>query len=304
MKDKHKILSYALLIGLGAIWGSSFIIMKKVNPIFSPLQISALRLVFAGAVALPLVYKAFAKFTKSQWINLAIVGIIGNAIPSLLFAYASIGINSATSGILNGLSPIFTLILGIFFFQFKAKNWHFLGAFLGLFGCTLVLLGKDTVSIGDQWFYFSLPIIGSFCYGISVNVVKSRLSDLNQIISGTTPFLFGALFGLIAFPMSLQSHPIEINSEFYQALGLLAILGMIGSAFSMILFNRLLQLNSAMFASSVTFNIPAFAVLWGLWDHENVRLFQLIGMGIILLAVYIIRQADRRKDISFKKNRV
>lgn len=295
MKDKHRLISYILLLALGAVWGSSFIIMKKVNPVFSPIQISSLRLLFAGTAALPLVYKAFRKFTKNQWRDLIIIGIIGNAIPSLLFAFASKGINSATSGILNGLSPIFTLLLGILFFNFKAKVWHYTGAFMGILGCVLVLQGNDTVNIGNQWLYFSLPILGSFCYGISVNVLKSRLSDINPIITGATPFIFGAILGLIALPISTISHPLVMDASFFKALGLLAILGIVGSTLSMILFNRLVQLNSALFASSVTFIMPAFALLWGIWDMENIRLLQIVGMVVILFAVYVIRQGDRAK---------
>jgi len=297
VKDKHKLISYTLLLALGAVWGSSFIIMKKVNPVFSPIQISSLRLLFAGSAALPLVYKSFKSFSKTQWRDLIIVGIIGNAIPSLLFAIASKGINSATSGILNGLSPIFTLLLGILFFNFKAKIWHYTGAFMGIVGCILVLQGNDSVNIGHQWIYFSLPILGSFCYGISVNVLKSRLSDINPVITGATPFLFGAILGLIALPVSTIYHPLVIDANFLQALGLLAILGVVGSTLSMILFNRLVQLNSAIFASSVTFIMPAFALLWGIWDMENIRILQIVGMVIILVAVYVIRQGDRIKKL-------
>lgn len=295
LKSNTALLSYCLLLILGAIWGSSFIIMKKVNPVFSPIQISALRLIFAGTIALPLVYKWFRKFNKRHWTALIWVGIVGNAIPSFLFALASKEINSATSGILNGLSPIFTLLAGVLFFQFKGKAMHYVGAALGLFGCLLVIQGKDSHGEINNMWYVIFPFIGSVCYGFSSNIIKAKLTDLKPIISGSTPFIFGAILGLIALPFSLQQHTPEINEAFYNALGLLAILGVLGSTLSMILFNRLVQLNSALFASTVTFIMPVFAILWGIWDGENIRTLQIVGLCCILAAVYAVKRGDKVK---------
>jgi len=295
LKDNHKLLSFILLLGLGAVWGSSFIIMKKASVVFSFWQISALRLIFAGAIAIPLVYKHLHKIKKAEWSGIFIVSIIGNIIPSLLFAFASSRINSATSGILNALSPIFTLLLGMWLYDFVPKRFHFLGAFLGILGCILVLQGKDTmnVQVPNLWFYYMLPVLGSFCYGISVNTIKSKLQNLKPIISGATPFLIGGCFGLLVLPFTHTKMPLVFDTQFINALMLLAILGIVGSTISMVLFNKLVQLNSAMFASSVTFIMPVFALLWGIWDHENIRPLQVMGMLIILFAVYIIRQGDR-----------
>lgn len=293
--QRNTLLSVGILLLLSAVWGSSFIIMKKVIPVFNPVQISALRLIFAGSVAAPFAYKWLKKFNKRQFWGVFWVGVVGNAIPSFLFALASKEINSATAGILNALAPIFTLILGIMFFQFSAKKMHYVGAALGLLGCILVLQGKDSHGNLDNMWYAIFPIIGSVCYGFSSNIIKSRLTDLKPIVSGSVPFLFGAVIGLIALPFSIASNnPVEIEG-FQTALALLIILGVFGSAFSMVLFNRLVQLNSALFASTVTFIMPVFAILWGLWDNENIRFIQLLGLCGILLAVYAVRMGDRKK---------
>lgn len=295
LKDNHALLSYLILLFLSAVWGSSFIIMKKVNPVFDATQISALRLIFAGAVALPIVFKQFKTFSKRHWTALILVGIVGNAIPSFLFAIASKEINSATSGILNGLAPIFTLLIGVFFFQFKGKGMHYIGAALGLLGCLLVIQGKDSHGEIDNMWYAIFPFVGSICYGFSSNIIKSRLTDLKPIISGSTPFIFGAILGIIALPLSIKNNDPTLHENFYPALGLLVVLGVFGSTLSMILFNRLVQLNSALFASTVTFIMPIFAILWGVWDGENVRLLQFVGLACILSAVYAVRRGDKKK---------
>ena len=289
------LISVGILLLLSAVWGSSFIIMKKVNPVFSATQIAALRLIFAGSVAAPFAYKWLKNFNKRQFWGVFWVGVIGNAIPSFLFALASKEINSATAGILNALAPVFTLFIGIGFFHFKAKYMHYIGAALGLLGCFLVLQGKDSHGNIDNMWYAIFPIIGSICYGFSSNIIKARLTDIKPIVSGSVPFLFGAVLGLIAFPFSLAANNPMVQEGFTQALLLLIVLGVFGSAFSMVLFNRLVQLNSALFASTVTFIMPIFAILWGIWDNENIRLLQVFGLLSILLAVYAVRRGDKKK---------
>jgi drug/metabolite transporter (DMT)-like permease len=70
----------------------------------------------------------------------------------------------------------------------------------------------------------------------------------------------------------------------------LAVLGVIGTAFSMLIMNSLIRYTSAVFASSVTYIIPVFAILWGLLDRETITIFHLMFMGLVLVGVYLINR--------------
>jgi drug/metabolite transporter (DMT)-like permease len=73
----------------------------------------------------------------------------------------------------------------------------------------------------------------------------------------------------------------------------IAALGILGTAFAMLLMNSLIRYSSAIFSSSVTYIIPIFAILWGILDHEKITLVNLLCMLLILAGVYLINKKKR-----------
>ncbi|MEY4538096.1 MAG: hypothetical protein RL171_2247, partial [Pseudomonadota bacterium] len=78
------------------------------------------------------------------------------------------------------------------------------------------------------------------------------------------------------------------NEEKVQnALGYIAVLGVIGTGLSNILFFKLIQLSSPVFASSVTYIIPVVAIFLGfLFMQETLTMVQALGALIVLIGVY------------------
>jgi len=76
------------------------------------------------------------------------------------------------------------------------------------------------------------------------------------------------------------------------SLGAVFILGAVGTAFALILFNRLIQTTSAVSATSVTYLIPIVAVLWGIIDGEAFFPLHLVGMALIIFGVYLVTKAN------------
>ena len=76
----------------------------------------------------------------------------------------------------------------------------------------------------------------------------------------------------------------------WQGLGYVATLGIVGTAIAMILYYKLLQITSAIFASTVTYLMPVVAVIWGLIDGERLTLVHAAGGLLILLGVYLIQE--------------
>jgi drug/metabolite transporter (DMT)-like permease len=71
------------------------------------------------------------------------------------------------------------------------------------------------------------------------------------------------------------------------AMEYIAILGIVGTGIANILFFKLIQLSSPVFATSVTYLIPIVAFFWGLLDHEILTPIQFIGAFIVLFGVYL-----------------
>jgi drug/metabolite transporter (DMT)-like permease len=223
---------------------------------------------------------------KAKWLFL--VGLFGNGIPAFLFTRAQLGLSSAVTGMLNSLTPLFTLILAVLAFQAKTKTINIIGVIIGLLGaCGLIFFngsGHFSGSIG----YAAYVVVATLMYAISVNVIKKHLQEMDSVVIATCAFSFvGPLAGIYLFSGDFIS-VVKHNPEAWTALGYISVLAVIGSALSVIIFNRLIKITNALFASSVTYLIPVVAMLWGALDGEQILLIHFIWISVILAGVYLV----------------
>lgn len=258
---------------------------------FAPVQVAALRLMFAGFFMLPVVWLFRKQVTKESLKFLFLSGLIGNGIPAILFATAGKMIPSGISGVLNSLTPLFTLLFGSWFFGVAILKRHSWGVFFGLAGAAVLLLPgyfmKDEKIMNPLGGL--LAILATMLYGINVNIIKQKLSHLNPFIVSAYPLGFMAI---CALPIFLATDPQENftvhGSLAWSSLGYLAILGIVGSALSLIVFNILVQRTTALFASTNTFIIPVVSVVWGLVFHEPFGWNLLLGLVFCFMAIWLV----------------
>jgi drug/metabolite transporter (DMT)-like permease len=110
---------WILFIILCLTWGSSFIIMKEGMEILSPYQLASIRIISAGLVMLPWIRTAYRAVPKKAIPALILSGFLGTLFPAYLFCIAQTKIDSSIAGILNALTPIFTLAIGMVFFNLR-----------------------------------------------------------------------------------------------------------------------------------------------------------------------------------------
>lgn len=91
--------------------------------------------------------------------------------------------------------------------------------------------------------------------------------------------------------------PVLQSPDWQLHLLALAALGIVGTALAMLLMNSLIRYASAVAASSVTYIIPIFAIMWGVLDGEKVTALHLICMAIILAGVYLISRKSRKPTL-------
>lgn len=275
---------------LALVWGSSFILMKKGLMAFTPLQIASMRIVIAGVVLLPFLLGKAKQLSKREWIFVVVVGISGNGLPAFLFPMAETQLNSASVGILNSLSPLFTLVIGLLFFQLTFSWTKSIGILLGFIGATILVLGKQgSVDALKHLQYAALVVLATIGYGLSTNVMKSHLSKVSTVLASGFALLS------VAIPYSIylvcasgvievfQTHPNAWMSFLY-----VAILGSVGTALALMWYYRLLRLtNDPIISSSVAYVIPIVALAWGLLDGEQIAAIQYVGMVFILFGVWL-----------------
>jgi drug/metabolite transporter (DMT)-like permease len=275
-----------LLVFLGTIWGSSFLLMKLGLNGVNSIQLGSLRILFASAFLLLIGFKHIAKIPLHKWKFIALTSIFGTFLPVYLFALALSKIDSSISSILNALTPLNTLIVGILFFGITAQRRQIFGVVIGFVGCVLLVLFGESQNTSENYYYAILIFIAALFYGINVNLIKKHLSDLKPLTISTGNFTVMVIPALVILFFSgffeiVSQHNVQVS------LGYIAILGIIGTGLSNILFFRLIQISSPVFAASVTYIIPVVAIVLGYFVmKETLTFIQGIGAFVVLIGVY------------------
>ena len=274
------------LLLLSLIWGSSFILIKKgLENGLSAYQVGAFRIVFSALFLMLIGLKSIFQIRSFQWKYIALTSIFGTFIPAFLFALAETKVSSSVCSILNSLTPLNTLLIGFFVFGLSIKRNQFIGVFVGLVGTSLLIfMGKQQAS--ENYFYAFLVLIASICYGINVNLVKRFLSDVKPLSITTGNFAVLLLPAILVLLFTTNSVQLE-TVTFQHGLLFIAVLGIVGTGIANIIFFKLIQTASPVFATSVTYLIPIVAFFWGLLDHEMLSIWQFFGAFIILIGVYL-----------------
>ena len=292
MSSKTK--SWILLIVLAIIWGSSFILMKKSmfdenhNPLLSANEVASLRIFISSIVLLFVAIRQWEIGLSKDWIFLILVGLLGNLIPAFLFTNAEKTLSSSSTGILNSLVPLFSVLVAAFVFGQKISLKAFLGVLLGLLGTILLILFNSS-SISSIPLLPSLMVVfATVCYAFSLNIIKNKLSHVSSItitaisLSFMLPFCLIHLVGFTDVSQKLG------NPLYNQAFLFTSILAVFGTTLALVIFNQLIKLTTSVFASSVTYFIPVVAILWGVYFGENITwaislsVFILLGVGIVI----------------------
>ena len=192
-----------ILIVLSIIWGSSYILIKKSLVVFPPTMVATLRLSISTLAFAPFLVMKFKKINWSQWPFLLIVGLTGTALPAFFFSFAQTQISSSVAGLLNSLTPLFTLVLGVLLFK-QRSNWgKLIGVLIGLIGAAaLIVWGKEAGAPGNPW-YGILVVFGAICYAISSNTVGSFLQNVNTLIISAVSFCMVGFPAVILFVLRL-----------------------------------------------------------------------------------------------------
>ncbi len=287
-KNQQKSLAWVILIVLAIIWGTSFILIKRSLVSFDAAEVGALRMLTAGIVLLPLAFKNYKHVKANNLLSLFMVGFLGSFIPAFLFAKAETQLDSSLAGVLNALVPIFVLIIGALFFVQKFSKVQVIGVIIGFLGTVFLVFAGSGGSLTNINLYGLFVVLATICYGFNANVIKFKLNQLNALtitsisLAMVTPIAL--VYVLFFTDVTMQ---VMQDSGARVSLVYVSILGIISTAIAMGLFNKLIQLTTPIFSSSVTYLIPIVAVIWGIWDGEVLLTGHFLGMFGILTGVYI-----------------
>lgn len=287
--DSKNLRSWIYLFLLALIWGGSYILMKQGLRSFSFWQVSSIRMLTAFIFLLPFAVKNLKKLNKKTIIPILIVAFIGNLIPSWLYPLGQTKVDSNIAGILNSLVPVFVLIFGVIFFKKKTGFLQILGVITGLVGAAMLITKDNLFGFGQMNLYALYIVLATILYSININQVNVFLKGLTGLEIASLAFLFigpvsGSILLFSDFAKAAASPTIVMDLLCVTALGLF------GSAVAVSLVNQIITRAGSMFASSVTYIIPVFAILWGIIDGESLNFVQIVATIIVMAGVYLVNK--------------
>jgi drug/metabolite transporter (DMT)-like permease len=291
MNEERKLSHWIVVAILSLIWGTSYILMKKGLESFTSIQIGSMRILITFLCLLPIALRNLRKINRENIYSILIIGFFGSGIPAYLFPIAQTRISSSLASMLNSLSPVFTLLAGIFFYKRQVIKSQIIGVFLGLIGA-VGLLYTGSFSFN---FFGLFVILSTLLYGINANEV-SKVEGLNGLQITSLAFLVISPMA-IGFLLFSDFSNVTSTGHWLRNLGCIAVLAVFGTAIALALFYFLIRETSPVFASTVTYFVPVISVLWGVVDNEHFTSFMLVAMAAIFTGVYIINRDGLSKYI-------
>ncbi|WP_299367429.1 EamA family transporter [Winogradskyella sp.] len=296
---KNPNIKWIYLFVLSVIWGSSFILIKKSLLGLTPYQLGALRTIITGVILLSTGFYHLKTIPRSKWKWLFISGLLGSFIPAFFFAIAETEIDSAVASILNSLVPLNTILLGFAVFKIVSTKRQVLGVIIGFIGTAILILKGSALNPNQNYLYAGFVIASTLMYAANVNIIKRYLQDVKPLAIAAGNYVFIMIPALVIllftdfFTTERLNNPYLLNSLLY-----VTILSVFGTALAKVVFNKLIQISTPVFASSVTYVMPIVALIWGILDGESFSLIQALAALLILIGVYLSHKGSVQKNRS------
>lgn len=251
------------LLLLAAIWGASFLFMRMAAPAFGPFALVAVRVGLAAAVLLPLLaWQGQLGALKRHAGPIAVVGALNSALPFVLFTVAALAINTGLSAIFNATTPLWTALVAWLWLQDRPAPARAVGLALGFAGVLALAAGKASLQPGEHGISPALAIAAciaaALCYGVAANFAKRHLSGVPPMALAAGSQLSATLL-LVGPALWFWPATMPSGSDWTVAV----LLAVVCSGVAYVLYFRLIAHIGPAGASSVTFLIPLFAVVWG-----------------------------------------
>jgi drug/metabolite transporter (DMT)-like permease len=269
---------------LGAIWGGSFLFMRVAATDFGPIPLVEMRLGLGALILLPFLWQARGQFTPALWLTIAGIATINSVVPFALFAWAAERAPAGIGAISNAMTVMFTALVAFIFYGERISGRRTLGLAAGFAG--VVFLASGRVAGASVWPAALAGTAAALLYGVGINLVRRYLTSYPPVAIAAAALVSAAL--LLA-PLAIYTwphHPIAAASW-----GSAALLGVLCTGIAFVFYYRLIARIGAMRASTVTYLIPFFGVIWA-WIvlGEPLTLTMAVAGALILSGVALSQQ--------------
>jgi drug/metabolite transporter (DMT)-like permease len=287
------------LFALAALWGASFLFTRIAAPAFGPVALAEVRIAIAALILVPLLaWRGSLTDLRVHARRFLALGVLNTAFPFSLFAFAALTVTAGTAAILNATAPLFTALVAWIWLRERLTLMQWVGMAVGLAGVVWLSIGNSHGSIGGTALAVAAALVASLSYGVSASFVKRHFGGVRPLAVAAGSQFAAALL-LAPFALALwPAHAIPVADW-----GAAGALGVLCTGLAYILYFRLIARVGPAQAMTVTFLIPAFAMLWGfIVLGEDVTATMLAGCAVILmgtaLATGLVRLPQRTASVS------
>lgn len=282
--------NFLMLLFLASLWGPSFLFIKVAVEDIPPLTLVVGRAGIAAIVLYTILRMQGRNLPKFGlvWKHFAVMAFFQHALPFTMFNWGEQHISSALAAVLNGTTPLFTIILAHIFIQDDRMNSaKVMGVFVGFGGLSL-LIGPSLFN-GVQVTTWGLVAVTIAAASYGVAIVYSRLNLRGQPLL-VAPAAQLTLAAFIMLPLSLFiEQPFRLSAPSWTALGSLFTLATFGTALAFVVYYYLIERVRATYVSMVTYMVPVIGVILGVIVlNEQLRWNAYAGCTLILTGVMIV----------------
>ncbi len=297
--------NFLLLLFLASLWGPSFLFIKIAVVEIPPITLAAWRIFVAAIVINIYLYARGGTFIKDIqfWKHVTIAGFFAHALPFVLINWGEQFIDSALASILNGLTPIFTIVMANFVIQDDRMDLgKVIGAIFGFIG--LVILVLPSLVSGFQANTMGIFAVGiaAASYGVALVYARLNLKGTKPVYAPASQLLVTSIY-LLPFSLAVDG-PVKVMDLSWAALGSVLVLAILGTALAFVIYYKLLDSSSASYLSLVTYLIPLYGMVLGvtLLD-ETLTMSTILGAVLILLGIGVVNsKLEHRVKSKWKTN--
>lgn len=278
-----RIQDFAKLLFLGAIWGSSFMLIKWAAPEFGIFALVEVRAFGASMLLIPFVFfKRQQHDLLKYWPQLLVVGLLNTAIPFCLFNYSLLHIEAGLAAILNGTAPMFGMLVAYLFLKETIGWLGLVGVLLGFAGVVLISYAQ-AINANASVIPVLAILLATLCYGIAASYLKHSLSHVKPFAIAAGSQFFAAL---VLLPLALTNMPEAMPSS--KALVSAVVLAFVCTGLAYVLYFDLIAKIGASRALTVGYLVPLFGVLWGyIILNESLTVRELAGGALVIIGVML-----------------
>lgn len=285
------------LLTLTLFWGTAFAFTRVALGAFPPEVLAALRIGIAAAVLLGFAWWSTSQWPRGarQWAQMFVMGLFGTAMPFLLNAWAQQHIESAMTGVLMALLPLFLLVLSHFYVPGARLTAARVAGFLLGFSGVVLVIGPESVNAleGNLRFWAALAVLGA-ALSYAISTIYARTTEVRDpVVQAASMLLMGAL---MISPLALPSLDQVVTPIPGPALWSILVLGLLCTGLASVLYFRLVHGPGPTFLSLINYMVPGWAVLTGAaFLQERLSASALWGLALILSGVAVSEFGPRMR---------